>query len=73
LEGFVTKICLIGVYGKDTKERKNEIFDKTAGLIRSWSTTAPRSLCPSAARDSPMWSIRPTRQGDRRAGAEHQR
>ena len=35
LEGFVTDIKPIGVYGKDVKSRKNEIFDITAGLIRS--------------------------------------
>ena len=35
LDGFVTAIKPIGVYGKDIKERKNEIFDKTANLIRS--------------------------------------
>jgi Asp/Glu/hydantoin racemase len=35
LESFVTKIPPIGVYGKDIKERKNEIFDKTANLIRA--------------------------------------
>lgn len=35
LESFVTKILPIGVYGKDVQARKNEIFDKTAGLIRS--------------------------------------
>jgi len=35
LESFVTKILPIGVYGKDIKERKNEIFDKTANLIRA--------------------------------------
>jgi len=35
LESFVTKILPIGVYGKDIKERKAEIFDKTAGLIRT--------------------------------------
>ncbi len=35
LDGFVTAIKPIGVYGKDIKERKSEIFDKTANLIRS--------------------------------------
>ena len=35
LDGFVTAIKPIGVYGKDIRERKNEIFDKTAGLIRA--------------------------------------
>jgi len=35
LDGFVTAIKPIGVYGKDIKERRSEIFDKTANLIRS--------------------------------------
>jgi allantoin racemase len=35
LESFVTGIKPIGVYGKDVKSRKDEIFDITAGLIRS--------------------------------------
>jgi Asp/Glu/hydantoin racemase len=34
LENFVTGIKPIGVYGKDVKSRKAEIFDITAGLIR---------------------------------------
>lgn len=34
LESFVTGIKPIGVYGKDVKSRKDEIFDITAGLIR---------------------------------------
>jgi Asp/Glu/hydantoin racemase len=35
LEAFVSGIKPIGVYGKDIKARKDEIFDKTCGLIRS--------------------------------------
>jgi Asp/Glu/hydantoin racemase len=35
LEHFVTGIKPIGVYGTDIKSRKKEIFDITAGLIRS--------------------------------------
>jgi len=35
LENFVTAIAPIGVYGKDIKARKNEIFDTTCTLIRS--------------------------------------
>jgi Asp/Glu/hydantoin racemase len=34
LENFVTGIKPIGVYGKDVKSRKAEIFNITAGLIR---------------------------------------
>ena len=34
LDGFVSGIKPIGVYGKDIKARKTEIFDITAGLIR---------------------------------------
>ena len=34
LESFVTGIKPIGVYGKDVKSRKAEIFEITAGLIR---------------------------------------
>jgi len=39
----------IGVYGKDIKERKNEIFDKTAGLIRALVDDGAEILWPSAA------------------------
>ena len=35
LENFVTGIKPIGIYGKDIKARKKEIFDITAGLIRT--------------------------------------
>src|SRR5580700_3698433 len=35
LESFVTGIKPIGVYGKDVKSRKSEIFEITAKLIRS--------------------------------------
>lgn len=35
LEGFVSGIKPIGIYGKDIKTRKSEIFDKTAALVRS--------------------------------------
>jgi Asp/Glu/hydantoin racemase len=34
LDPFVTDIKPIGVYGADIKQRKNEIFEITAGLIR---------------------------------------
>ena len=34
LEGFISGIEPIGVYGKDIKSRKAEIFDITTGLIR---------------------------------------
>ena len=35
LDNFVTGIKPIGIYGKDIKSRKTEIFDITAGLIRT--------------------------------------
>src|SRR5262252_1894537 len=34
LDGFVSDIRPLGIYGKDIAERKNEIFEKTANLIR---------------------------------------
>jgi Asp/Glu/hydantoin racemase len=35
LDGFVTGIRPIGVYGRDVKSRRDEIFDITKGLIQS--------------------------------------
>jgi Asp/Glu/hydantoin racemase len=34
LDGFVSDIRPLGIYGKDIAERKNEIFEKTVNLIR---------------------------------------
>src|SRR5436190_22595704 len=47
LESFVSDIRPLGVYGKDVAERKNEIFERTANLIRGLiSETRAESILP---------------------------
>jgi hypothetical protein len=35
MDGFVTGIKTLGVYGPDLKQRRQEITEKTAGLVRA--------------------------------------
>jgi Asp/Glu/hydantoin racemase len=46
LENFVAGIKPIGVYGKDIKARKAEIFDNTCGLIRALVAEGAEMIVP---------------------------
>jgi Asp/Glu/hydantoin racemase len=46
LENFVTGIKPIGIYGKDIKSRKAEIFDITTGLIRNLVAEGAEIIVP---------------------------
>jgi Asp/Glu/hydantoin racemase len=46
LEQFVAGMKPIGIYGLDLDKRKDEIFDKTAGLIRSLMEEGAEIIIP---------------------------
>ena len=46
LEGFVSGIKPVGVYGKDIKARKAEIFENTCGLIRALVAEGAEMIVP---------------------------
>ena len=58
LDGFVSDIRPIEIYGADIAQRGQEIYDTTVRIMRGTGRRkrAPRSSCRSAAPSSPTWS-----------------
>ena len=72
LESFVSGIKPIGVYGKDIKARKAEIFDITCKLIRALVDEGAEIIVPLGGALIPYVVDPAELRGHRRTGAEHQ-
>jgi len=70
MDGFVTGIKTLAVYGPDIKKRRQEITEKTAGLVRALvdETGAPSGRSVDSLRRRPGGSSK----NDRRTSLQHQ-